>query len=315
MLPPDSTCSPTKGIVMRPFIRLVLSIAAAVILQAPAFAQSGQGAEQLNQFLRALQGLQQPRQPTAASADPAPVPSQSARGPYSPEHLQALINGARQARSQRSDLQAYQLCDRAAFDLFPGVEPKKIGLHEMKKECTAQLDRELQEEGERYAAAAEAQRQAKAAKIAAEERAEAEKQEAEESALLADLRSGRRKPQNCPQWAAARGQEPDSFGAPVTRVSLQPPSGVGRFLGRVERIEARTMLLSDQPIIKFHGTPQGYIVINIDKASTIFDGETIRVGTIVAGYATQQSARTIRMTDGSGAQAPVLNVVCIHALN
>lgn len=301
---------------MRLFIRLVLSIAAAAIPQAPAFAQTGRGAEQLNQLFRALQGLQQPQPtPPAVPADQAPGPSQSTSGPYSPEHLQALINGARQARSQRSDLQAYQLCDRAAFDLFAGVEPRRIGLHEMKKECTAQLDRELEEERQRYAAAAEAQRQAKAAQAAAKEQAEAEKKKAEESALLADLRSGRRKPENCPQWAVAKGQEPDSLGAPVTQVSLQPPSGIGRFLGRVERIEARTMLLSDQPIIKFHGTPQGYIVINIGNASTIFDGETIRVGTIVGGYATQQSARTIRMTDGSGAQAPVLNVVCIHALN
>ncbi|MDB5871811.1 MAG: hypothetical protein JWQ07_1253 [Ramlibacter sp.] len=197
----------------------------------------------------------------------------------------------------------------AAYEIVMGT-----GYDELKAKCEVEAREAMKSFYTRRGVAFNEQ---KAAQVNAQAKAEVERQKREDEEVakaVNELRTGKRQPDNCPQWMTVKGHDVKQLAAPVTEVAYQPPQGIGGFMGRVEQIDGDTMLLSDQPIIRFRGQAQGYMVINIDKHAKVFNGSRIKVGSVIEGYATQSGSRNLHMTSGAAKPAPILLVTCVHVL-
>jgi hypothetical protein len=254
-----------------------------------------------------------------AAPSPSTAFNRVGRNVDTPQNL-AVLKARVTERIDRADplraneLELMQSCNPemkplAAFETVMGT-----GYDELKAKCEIEAREAMKGF---YARREVALRERRAAQANAQASAEAEKQKQEEeeyAKVVSELRAGRRQPINCMQWMTVKGHDIKQLVAPVTEIAYQPPKGIGAFMGRVEQISGDTMLLSDQPIIRFRGQEQGYMVINFDKNTKVFDGSQIKVGSVIQGYATQSGSRNLRMTNGGSKPAPVLLGACTHAL-
>jgi hypothetical protein len=288
-------------------------------------------ANDLQNLLRALGKAvdEQVRQESGRSA-PAPTPQADGAPPTTggfnrvgrnvdtPENLDLLKSKVRarieaSSPSQTNELALMQLCEEEMRPLSAFKTVIGTGYDELRAKCEMAAQEPIREFQERQIASARQRRESEATAAAAHEADKKAQEEREYTRAMAELRAGKRQPVNCQQWVAANGQDPRTLDAPITEVAYQPPQGIGHYSGRVEQINGDTMLLSDQPILRMRGTPQGYMVVTLARAK-IFHGAQIKVGTVVEGFASQTGSRTMRMTDGSGQQAPVLLATCMNAL-
>lgn len=273
---------------------------------------------------------EQVRQETGRSA-PAPTPhgdgappttggfNRVGRNVDTPENLDLLRSKVRArieaaSLSQTSELALMQLCEEEMRPLSAFKTVMGTGYDQLRAKCETEAREPIRQFQERQAATARQRRESAAAAVAAQEADKKAQEEREYTLAMAELRAGKRAPVNCQQWVAAGGKDPRTLDAPVTQVAYQAPQGIGPYSGRVEQINGDTMLLSDQPIIRMRGTPQGYMVVTVARAK-VFHGSQIKVGTVVEGFASQTGSRTMKMTDGSGQQTPVLLATCINAMS
>lgn len=309
---------------MRKPLRLTLVAVAAVSL-------SCAHANELQNLLRALGKAvdEQVRQETGGNA-PTPTPrgegippttggfNRVGRNVDTPENLDLLKSKVR-ARieaansSQTSEFALMQLCEEEMRPLSAFKTVIGTGYDQLRAKCDMEAREPIREFQERQIASARLRRESEAAAAAAQQADEKAREEREYTLAMAELRAGKRDPVNCQQWVAAGGKDPRTLDAPVTEVAYQAPKGVGHYSGRVEQINGDTMLLSDQPILRMRGTPQGYMVVTVTRAK-VFHGAQIKVGSVVEGFASQTGSRTMKMTDGSAQQAPVLLATCMNAL-
>lgn len=213
-----------------------------------------------------------------------------------------------------NDIALFSLCKQEMRPLASMENVMNSGYDELKAKCEAETSVYLSEFQTRRETAYEKRRKDQ---IEAEARADEQKEqvkEAEERAAIAELRSGKRQPVNCPQWMVVKGRELKDLNARVTEVSYQPPRGIGSFSGRVEQIDGDTMLLSDQPIMRMRGSVQGYMAIKLDRHAQLFNADQIKINRIVEGYATQVGTRNVRLTSGLSRPTPELLVSCMHVL-
>jgi hypothetical protein len=260
--------------------------------------------------------------PPSAPADGIPPTgagfNRVGRNVDTPENL-ALLKSRVAARidaadpSSTGDLALMHMCKEemaplAAFERVIGT-----GYDELRAKCEVEAREPMNRFHDRQATNARQRRDAQAAAAARQQAEKSEQEERERLEVMTELRSGKRKPVTCQQWIAANGQDPKDLNAQVMQIAYEAPKGVGYFMGRVEQINGDTMLLADQPIIRMRGAPQGYMVVSV-AAAKIFGGSEIKLGTVVDGFANQTGKRTMKMTDGSGQQAPVLVATCMNAL-
>lgn len=285
----------------------------------------------LRAFGRAVQEQQQ--KGTVAAPSPTPAPSSNADGAPpltggfnrvgrnidTPENL-TLLRSRVIARIEAADLRGtndlalMRVCEEEMEPLSAYKMVIGTGYDQLRSKCEMEAREPIRQFQERQAADIRQQRAAEAAVSAKQQADKREQEERERTLAMAELRSGKRQPINCQQWIAARGEDPRELNAEVMTVAYETPKGVGFFSGRVEQIDGKTLLLSDQPVIRMHGTPQGYMVVSLAAAPKIFNGGKIKLGAVVEGFANQTGKRTLKMTDGSGQQAPVLVATCIHTL-
>ena len=317
-----------------------LIVAALVVAPAVAAAQADPGCDAANALLGALLksrssipckpsvDVQSPSAQTSPlqGQDSAPVPQASGapstftrrgRSVDTPENL-TLVLAKVKARletmdpSSGSDITLLSLC---ATELRPLQSMRDVigsGFEQLQGKCEAAARQEVQQYRERAIGLQQQRRQAQVAEAARAQATAAEKEQEEERVMAAELRAGRRQPVNCAQWFAAKGQDARALVTPVTEIAFQRPQGTGPFEGRVEKIEGQTLLISDQPIIRMRHKEQGYLVVNIDSKAQVFNGSRIKLNSVVNGFATQTGTRSLRMTDGSSKQSPILEVVCLN---
>jgi hypothetical protein len=235
-----------------------------------------------------------------------------------PENLELirtrLAERVRGAGPAASPMQLMGACKAEMGPLAAYESVVGSGYEELMRKCEAEQRAAIVDLQSRREQAGRDRRDASEKARAEVEAAEKEKEEAQIRVLTAELRSGKRQPENCAQWMIVKGQDPQSLNAKVTEVSLQPPSGIGSFAGRVEQINGGTLLVSDQPVIRMRGQPQGFYVVNVGSQAKLFRGDQIKVGTVIAGFASQSATKNLRMTDSSVQQAPVLQVTCAQAV-
>lgn len=150
------------------------------------------------------------------------------------------------------------------------------------------------------------QKREEAARADAEKEEKQKRDEAEAlRVVVADLRAGRRQPTNCAQWMISKGHEIANIDRDVSRVSLEPPKGVGKFAGVIELIEGRQLIVNN-------GAAQpSFMVLNVGSSAKIFEGPQVKPNAVVYGYATQTGSRTLKMSNGAAKTAAVLDVACV----
>lgn len=260
-----------------------------------------------------------PTTTTSSDATSPGVLSRRGRSVDIPENLALLTSNIKSRLDTMDPLRAndillLSMCQQEMRPLASMANVMDSGYDELKTKCEAETRGYLNEFQTRRVAAHEKQRKEQ---IEVATRAEEQKKQgeaAEEKAAVAELRSGKRQPVDCPQWMVVKGRDLKDLNARVTEVSYQPPRGTGSFSGRVEQINGDTMLLSDQPIIRIRGATQGYMAIKIDRQAQLFNADKIKVNSVVEGYATQVGTRTLRLTNGAANPAPELLVSCMHVV-
>lgn len=184
------------------------------------------------------------------------------------------------------------------------------GYDELMRKCEAEQRAAIAQVQANREQLARDQREASERARAEREAAEKETEKEEIRVLTAELRAGKRQPINCAQWMLVKGQDPQSLDANVTEVSLQPPQGTGSFAGSVEQINGGTLLLQNQPLFRTPGERNKFYVAAVTKETKLFGADRIKIGTVIAGFATQSGTRSLGMTDGSVQQSPILRVSC-----
>lgn len=245
-------------------------------------------------------------------------PALSARGGSldTPENLAALVTrvqGTLKAIDplRTTDKDLFFLCPNEMRSL-PSQGDASSGYKALEARCREAIGPDLRAFAQRRLEARNEQRNDVQRARDKEQEVAKQKEEVETQKLMVELRAGRRQPENCAQWFAAKGQDPRLLNTKITEVAFQPPQGIGMFEGRVEKLEGQTMLLSDQPIIKFHFKEQGYMVIGVDPKAKVFNSALFKLNSVVNGFAEQTGTRSIRLVSGAGKQVPVLHVVCLN---
>jgi hypothetical protein len=147
------------------------------------------------------------------------------------------------------------------------------------------------------------QRQAEADKVRAAQ------DDAAKRALYADLRAGKRKPEDCSQYLVTKGLDPETAKAPVMRAAYQSPQGAGGFVGEVTQIAGDTLYLkAASTLFGQVGAPLSIVVLGRD--AQIYKGENIRVGAAIEGFATQTGTRNVTLTNGAGTTVAVMKAIC-----
>lgn len=145
--------------------------------------------------------------------------------------------------------------------------------------------------------------------------AQEERERAEMRQLVEDLRSGKKAPDGCIEWFVAQGKNPGEMTAPVTRVALEAPKGVGTFWGEVRQAGGASVLLLDGDALArqmLGDDISKHIVVIIDSKTRLFRGSEIAQGRLARGFGMQTRTHDLRMADGSAQRAPVLSALCLE---
>ena len=144
---------------------------------------------------------------------------------------------------------------------------------------------------------------------------EAVEEESRNRQLEADLRSGRRAPENWRQCAVAKGLDKK----PSTEVmfpALVSPKGEGLFVGKVSQIDGQVIYLTGgRYALDLFGfntveSPENSVV-TITKNTRLFDPGQIRVGANVAGNAVQARAQSVQLVNGASSTIAVMQATCM----
>ncbi|WP_371435030.1 hypothetical protein [Polaromonas sp.] len=135
---------------------------------------------------------------------------------------------------------------------------------------------------------------------------------AQEKVINAELRSGKRAPVNCPDYAIAKGMDPDTLKAPVMHVAYSAPKGLGQFVGVIAQMDSEIVVLTGNipEAYRLMGRPADNFILTLNRNTKVFDPEQIRVGTVVVGYATQTGTRSATLRNGVATTVAVMSGFC-----
>lgn len=174
------------------------------------------------------------------------------------------------------------------------------------------------DEGRRAEAAANSQRAVQA--LEQEQRQVREAQAAKDVAragqdrVLSEVKAGKRKPANCDQLMATRGFDKDALRTQVAVPAHAIPKGLGQYVGVVEQMNGAALVLNMAAALgPLAGMLAGttHTVLQTGRDTYTFNGEKIRIGTFVDGYAEQTGTRNITLANGRVMTVAVLRAVCL----
>lgn len=143
----------------------------------------------------------------------------------------------------------------------------------------------------------------------------AEQQETERVAqIVSELKAGTRKPTNCAQYMVTKGHNPEQLTAPVMHAAYIAPSGIGIFVGNVDRVDGGTIYLNGRvpDLMRLSINPPDHMIAIALRDAQVFAGERISAGAMVEGFAVQSGTRTVTLSDRRTATVAVMSVQCMQ---
>lgn len=174
------------------------------------------------------------------------------------------------------------------------------------------------EEARKAEAVASAQRAAQILeqeqRQAREAQAAKDQAKAERDLLLAEVKAGKRKPANCDQLVAARGFDKGAHQVDGTVPTHVTPKGLGVYIGIVEQMDGGTLVLNLAaalgPLAGVLGSST-HAILQTGRDTFTFNGERIRVGSYVDGYAEQTGTQNMTFGNGRVATVAIMRAVCL----
>lgn len=240
-----------------------------------------------------------------------------------PENLAAILNSIRKRYEQldltkphliasdefcMDEMQAYRAYSRVLNSGYDQLQAKCLQQSQPIREDFVRRNRLVMQQQKEFSDQQTADNQTRQKKKEADERA----------VVVAELRSGKRVPTNCAQYMVTQGHDtPEALLAPVMAAAYQSPKGVGQYFGVVAQIDGENILLSGKvpALFQLAFSPPDNTILVVGKGARVFDGEEIRVGAMVKGYATQTSTRTVKLVNGSSSTIAVMRAMCLAPLS
>lgn len=297
----------------------IFFVAGSLLIATASFAQADPGCQIANALLGALLKNQVTapcgQQPVQRNRVIPQAPDVSLVDLDTPERLAAVMSNIR-IKYARLDLGkprtigSSEFCDEELKPLLNYRADVRSGYKELLTKC---LDEERPIRVEFVEANKRTMEQAKQQQLA-EKDAEKRIQEQAQRLLITDLKSGKVPAANCAQFMVTKGyDDPATAAASVMAVAYQAPLGAGRFLGRVERIDSGTIVLSGNIPAIFRLTinvPDNAILLT-DKSTRVFNGEAVQIGSMIQGFATQTGTKNVTLVNGKSSTVAVMKAICV----
>lgn len=309
-----------------------------LVAVSPCFSQADPGCQFANTLLGALGGRNLGSLPCKTAETPTPAaPNRPAAASqplfstlYNPQNVQRIVQAVRDKLGRLDPLSTETLevpsCEAEMASTPAAYKPAVYGSFRndiygydlLQRECESQTAAEFAEFRRKLR---NADHQRFLARKAAEERAQAaleakqrERAAADEQVAIAELRSGKRKPENCQSFMIAKGMDPAKLKSQVMAVAYKAPTGLGEFVGVVTQMDADGMLLSGNIPARFRlaFSPPPSAFLLTGKSTMVFEPERIQVGAVVYGYATQSGTRNGVTVSGQGSTVAVMQSFCIQ---
>lgn len=146
------------------------------------------------------------------------------------------------------------------------------------------------------------------------QRAEQQQETDRIAQIVAELKAGTRKPSNCAQYMVTKGLNPEALDAQVMHVAYRAPTGIGIFVGNIERIDGNTIYLNGRipDLMRLSVNPPEHMIAITSKETQAYDGSRITAGGMLEGFATQTGTRTVTLTDRRVVTVAVMSVRCMQ---
>ncbi|MDP3799769.1 MAG: hypothetical protein Q8R06_21945 [Polaromonas sp.] len=263
----------------------------------------------------------QPSQGTAQQ----PTPSANQRwGPMNneldtPENLVAMLNNIRK-RYEQLDLTKPHLIASDEFCMDEMQRYRRYsnilnsGYDQLQAKCQQQSQPIREDFVRRNRLVMQQQKEFSDQQTADSQMRQKKKEADERAVVVAELRSGKRAPNNCSQYMVTKGHNnPEALDAPVMVAAYQSPTGIGRFMGVVDQINDDTFVISGRipDLMRLAFSPPDNTILIVGKEARVFDGQAIQVGALVQGFATQTGTRTVKLANGRSSTVAVMRAACL----
>lgn len=235
-----------------------------------------------------------------------------------PENLATIMRNVRvkygQLDPSKPSFAYLEFCETEMkqFDRYRNV--LYSGYDELKKKCEDQTKPMDDDYKQRVQVAAQQTKAEYERGLKADVVARQQKEANDRTAIIAELRAGKRAPTNCTQYMAIKGYEnPENLSAPVMRVAYQAPTGVGKFAGVITQMDGNTMALSGRVSgsVRNEIDPPDNTILLVTSDTRVINGEGIQVGALVQGYATQVGKRTVKLASGQASTVAEIRAICV----